>query len=222
MNARLDNDAKLINEKMDQLRIDLKEDIKNDLVPRIAQNESEIAAHDYRIVELETTVATLQNQLELQSRSLELIVRGVPETANEKCQLIYRKMAEAIGCAPGCLPIADAFRLGRRPRVTSSAKSAPILIRFVNKHDKIAFHKKYFAKKNLNLADLGFPGAVTRVYVTENLTSINNELFGAAMKMKKDGKLASVSTYHGIVNVKIGQNDRPRRIRTTADLDNLR
>jgi hypothetical protein len=217
----MDDNTVFLNAKMDQLRHDLKEDIKSDLVPRIVQNESDIVVNNCRISELENTVAKLQNDLELQSKSLELIVRGVPQAINEKCQLIYRKMAKAIGYAPGLIPIADAFRLGRRLGVLSISKSPPILIRFVNKLEKTVFHKKYCAKKNQNLDDLCFAGFTSRVYVSENLTTGNQQLFGAVMKMKKDGKIASAWTYHGTVSVKIGPSDRPRRIRTTADLDSL-
>jgi hypothetical protein len=221
INQKMDDNTASLNAKMDQLRNDLKEDIKSDLVPRIEQNTSDIHMTNNRIDELQNTVSKLQNDLERQSRSTELIVRGVPMATNEKCQQVYQTIAKAIGYAPGTIPIADAFRLGRRPSVLPDSKVPSILIRFVNKLEKIAFHQKYFAKKDLNLTDLGFDGATSRVYISESLTTNNQKLFGAAMMMKKDGKLASVSTYHGAISVKTSQYGNPTRIKSTADLERL-
>jgi hypothetical protein len=218
MNQKLDDSVANINARMDQLRMDLKEDIKSDLLPRIETNSANIGATNSRVDELETTVRQLQNTLEMQTKSLELIVRGVPPASNESCQQIYRKMSTAVGYNPDSIPIADAFRLGRQ---SGALPHPPILLRFVSKYDKTAFHKKYFAKKTLNLADLGFAGATARVYVSENLTTNNQQLFGAAMKLKKEGKLTSVSTFHGTVSVKQTQTGNPKKILKPADLDSF-
>jgi hypothetical protein len=216
---RLDESVRGIYTKMDQLRVDLKEDIKNDLLPKIEANEVNIAETIDRVEELETTVEQLQNSLELQTKTLELVVRGVPMVTNERCQQLYRKMASAVGYNPDSIPIADAFRLGRRSGALPNMRAPPILLRFTHKNDKTSFHNKYFAKKDLNLVDLGFPGASSRVYVSENLTTRNKQLFEAAMQLRKDGKLSTVSTFHGIVSVKMTRDGNPIKILKEADLD---
>jgi hypothetical protein len=103
----------------------------------------------------------------------------------------------------------------------ASTKAPPILLRFTNKIDKADFHKMYFAKKDLKLDNIGFAGDNTRIYISENLTKYNKEIFDAALNLKKDGKLVSVSTFHGTVSVKLAPTDRPKQILCLADLDSL-
>lgn len=209
---RLDNK---FDNKIDQLRVDLKDDIKNDLLPRIEQNTMDITAATNRVSALEATVRRLENSIELQAKENELIVRGVPLVIGENCQRIYQTLAQAVGYSPESIPTADAFRL-RVPR----AGAPPILVKFAFKLDKTTFHNKYFRKKNLNLTDLGYEAAA-RVYVAENLTKKNQQIFGAAMKLKKEGALSSVSTHYGIVSVTKTQGGGRTTIRDLADLDSF-
>jgi hypothetical protein len=62
---------------------------------------------------------------------------------------------------------------------------------------------------------------ITRIYISENLTKHNREIFDAALNLKKDGKLVSVSTFHGTVSVKLAPTDRPKQIMCLADLDSF-
>jgi hypothetical protein len=46
---------------------------------------------------------------------------------------------------------------------------------------------------NLKLTDVGI-NANQRIFISENLTKFDQEFFAAAMRLKRDGKLATVST----------------------------
>jgi hypothetical protein len=73
---------------------------------------------------------------------------------------------------------------------------------------KNAFHHKYFAHKTLNLSEIGFQSD-QKVYIIENWTKFNQEIYAASMKLKaNDKKLHTVSTSQGVVSVKRPVGDR--------------
>ncbi len=207
-----------LDDKIDQLRADIKDDIISDILPRIEQNTGHITATNRRVTQLEATVKKLEHTLELKSKENELIVRGVPVVTGEICQNVYKSLATAIGYEPLQVPLADAFRL--KGRGSSNNTNPPILVKFALKFDKIAFYNKYFQKKNLNLIDIGYQ-TPARIYISENLTKQNQQIFGAALQLKKDGAIASVSTHFGAVSVKKTQEGNRITVDNLADLDDL-
>jgi hypothetical protein len=207
-----------LDDKIDQLRADIKDDIISDILPRIEQNTGHITATNRRVTQLEVTVKKLEHTLELKTKENELIVRGVPVVVGENCQNVYQSLATAIGYNSTQVPLADAFRLKGRGNLSSN--SPPILVKFALKFDKIAFYNKYFKKKTLNLTDIGYQTSV-RIYISENLTKQNQHIFGAALQLKKDGVIASVSTHFGAVSVKKTREGNRITIGNMADLDVL-
>jgi hypothetical protein len=222
LSQKLDDSIDKINDRMDykmgQLRMDIKDDIRNDLLPRIEQNAGQIAATNHKVKQLEETIVQLENTLELKAKENELIVRGVPVTGNS-CHRVYQSLATAVGFDPQRIPVADAFRLKGKRVMGDSCP--PILLRFAHKFDKAAFHNLYFKKKTLNLTDIGFEIAA-RVYITENLTKVNQQIFGAALKLKKEGVFTSVSTHYGSISVKKSEEGGRITVRRLADLDGLK
>jgi hypothetical protein len=79
------------------------------------------------------------------------------------------------------------------------------------------FFDKYFEHKNFKLVDVGI-AADQRIYINENLTPFNQKIYVEAMRIKKENKIASVSTHHGIVNVKKEQRDKFVPIRDLTEL----
>jgi hypothetical protein len=53
----------------------------------------------------------------------------------------------------------------------------------------------------------------------KNLTKVNQPIFAAAMRLKRERKIASVSTSNGTVHVKLRQGDRRVPIQKMAELE---
>ncbi|EDS36084.1 conserved hypothetical protein [Culex quinquefasciatus] len=59
-----------------------------------------------------------------------------------------------------------------------------------------------------------------RIYLNENLTELARSIKGSALKMKKDGKLHSVFTKDGFVQVKDRAEDEARPVHSVEQLAN--
>jgi hypothetical protein len=158
----------------------------------------------------------LNNTIEANSKASVLVVKGIPMLSKENTVLIYKKIATAIGYSDERTPSVEAFRLGRkRPE---SKYDPPILLRFTYTIDKNAFHIKYFVHKKLNLSDVGFQSN-ERIYINENLIKDYQPIYQAAMKLRFEKKLHTVTTSHGIVHVKQTSTDRSIPIKMINELD---
>jgi hypothetical protein len=208
--------TKTLDEKVDQLRLDLKSDLQDELLPRITQNEVNITANTARIDHLENKLLHMENQMEMSSKSCDLIVRGVPVRAGEDVVRYYHRIATVLGIGTEYVPRADVFRLGRK--VASSKYDPPILIKFLNKLDKSLFFNQYMANYNkLTLTALEF-NIPSRFYISENLTKHNQKIHSVALKLWKDKKLYKVSTSFGYVYVKPKEKDTRVLINELSDL----
>jgi hypothetical protein len=208
--------VKTFDDKVDQLRLDLKADLKNELLPRIAQNEANTAENTSRINDLENKLLHMENQMEMSIKSCDLIVRGVPVLAREDLVNYYHRIAAEIGCNTESFPRAEVFRLGRK--LPNSKHDPPILIKFTNKLDKSLFFNNYLANFNkLTVNTLGF-NTRSRIYISENLTKFNQRIHGEALKLKKDKKLHKVSSSFGYIYVKPKEKDPRVLINELSDL----
>ncbi len=86
-----------------------------------------------------------------------------------------------------------------------------IIIKFQNYHAKRAVFEM---KKNLK-------GDSNKRFIAEDLTRLNYGLVQSLWRLRKDGRINSFWTRDGNVFAKQGENDRPSRIRTNYDIDNL-
>jgi hypothetical protein len=203
--------------------VNLRKDLKHEFMPKIQANTEDIAKNKDLIAglqdkneELTAELRDVRNELEVCAKANDLLVKGIPLVAREKCMDYYNKIAAAIGYGPNAAPRVDAFRLGKK-RV-GAKYDPPILLKFANKHDRTDFHRKYYAFKTLSLKDIGF-GVVQRIIITENLSKSNQSIFTQAMALKKEQKLSGVSTSAGTVFVKPKEGDRPAPIRNVSELD---
>jgi hypothetical protein len=217
--ARLEKTMDRMNKKMDdnyrELRSDISE-LRGDLLTKVQQNETNIASNTSEIEVLKTTVANLENLHEMKDRANDLIVKGIPVMSNEKPPQIYHKIALAIGYVANLVPSAEVFRMGKKK--PGANYEPPILLRFCNKFERGSFYQKYFSHGQLKLSDVGF-NVDQRIYMSENLSKLNQPIFAEAMRLKKEKKLFSVSTFHGITYVKPKQGDNSVPVKTLSELD---
>lgn len=96
-------------------------------------------------------------------------------------------------------------------------------MKFIANHMKESFYSFYLRllpKKRITSKDLGFT-TENRVFISENLTQQNQELFIMALNLKREKKLATAYTVNGIVNIKFLKGASPHEIRHKHDFDIL-
>jgi hypothetical protein len=218
---KIDNLSQTVSSIKDEIA-SVKHEVKEVIAAQITEHSDQLAVHDARIVAVETSIRELQNTTEAATKAADLIIRGVPMLSNEDPRFgpinFYMSIAAAIGYNSNNTPGAVITRLGRkRPDGNSDP---PLLVRFGRLIDREEFYRLYFRHKTLNLSELGF-SSNQRVYISENLTKRDQEIHGAAMKMRHERKLHSVSTSKGVVFVRRNQDDRPTPIRAMSELTDV-
>lgn len=155
------------------------------------------------------------DQLERQVRMNELVVSGVPFVENENVLETLSSLCRVINYSGGTNAIETCFRLpaNRNQRRSSSS----IIIKFWGADAKNDFFKQYFTVQRLCASMLGF-GAPSRIYINENLTKRNFEIFRKARELKKEGKILRFNTQRGRVVIKLLGSEQ---MHTIGSLDQL-
>lgn len=91
-------------------------------------------------------------------------------------------------------------------------KFRPVLVRFSNRHTRDSVYR---ARRKLSGSNNN------GIYINEHLTKQNDELFLGCRQLKKQRKIYSTWTWHGISYVKCSETSRAKKILTKADLDQL-
>lgn len=158
-----------------------------------------------------TDQETRIDQLERLVRANELVISGIPQIDNENLDVICNDICKAIDFN-GSNSIESCFRLhGTRssaPRNSSNRPNFPsILIKFWSSGAKNDFFNAYMSKRNLCVTNIGFT-TPSRIYINENLTKRNFEIFRLARKMKSERKIFQYHTYNGRISVKLNAESR--------------
>lgn len=144
------------------------------------------------------------DELERLVRTNELVISGVPFVVNERIMDIVSSISKAINFSGGPNSIENCFRLP----VSNTRRRSPssIIVKFWGANAKNDFIKQYFAIKKLCTSMIGF-AVPARIYVNENLTKRNFEIFCKCRDLKKDGKIARFNTQRGRVVVRMAGSD---------------
>lgn len=134
-----------------------------------------------------------------QEKSRDLLLTGVPYTVSESTDEFLHKVALAVGYTDENVPLVFTKRLARTP--IAPGTTPPILMQFAFKASRDEFFHRYLSTRNLNLLALGF-SVDRRIFLNENLTDSARRAKGAAIKLKKEGKISSVFTKDGVIFVK--------------------
>lgn len=152
----------------------------------------------------------------------ELRVMGIPHMPNENLMLHFNNLCAGLQISgPRCKSI---FRVGGSKHQTVHPDST-IIMKMESPYDKnyllrcIQDYKK-INKCNLKLNILGFDSDVN-FFINENLSPTNYKIFKNALKYKKVGRLASVFTRRGIVNIKVSAGVDPTPVISESELNNL-
>ncbi|XP_039429409.1 uncharacterized protein LOC128093290 [Culex pipiens pallens] len=147
----------------------------------------------------------------------DLLLSGVPYQSSENISNYVRSVSLALGYSDQDRPLIYTKRLARLPIADGTAP--PLLLQFTFRAARDEFYRRYLSSRNLSLSHLGF-SVNKRIYLNENLTELARSIKGSALKMKKDGKLHSVFTKDGFVQVKDRAEDEARPVHSVEQLAN--
>lgn len=180
---------------------------------------------------LRKRIATLEDQVNRYSRSNQINIRNILYTRNENLHNIFRAISSAIGFnkttydqhiyrvlpkgnlhKPSMQPSDPANAIKSRLRNKASNHenyiSPTIVVQFVTPWDKSQFMNMYFKHITLNLSEIGFSSDV-RVFISENLTSVNYNIFRQAAQLKKQGTIFKIQITNGLVYICRVKDDKP-------------
>lgn len=96
-----------------------------------------------------------------------------------------------------------------------------IIANFYNYKHKQTIINKIRVKRSLMVEEVFSYSSNSQIYLNDHLTPYITRLFLIARNAKKEGKLASATSYGGIVRVRKNQNDAPTAITNEAQLQNI-
>lgn len=150
------------------------------------------------------------DQLERLARANELVISGIPLMDNENLDAVCNDICKAIEFN-GSNSIESCFRLHVTRQATRNSSNRPnlpsILIKFWSSGAKSDFFNAYMMKRNLCVTNIGF-NTPSRIYINENLTKRNFEIFRLARKMKLERKIFQFHTHNGRISVKLDPESR--------------
>lgn len=160
------------------------------------------------------------DNLERLSLLKDLIITGVPmEQGDNPCNIV-RDICEVLSCNLRQGDFATIYRLRSKKAASTSKQIVPIIARLHEEWAKQVFLTAYFKKKNLNLMDIGFKSP-NRIYVNENLTKLNREIFNLATFAKKSNLIYKYFTRHGLVFIQQNENSRVSCMRHINELQSI-
>jgi hypothetical protein len=193
----------------------IKQQISDALTQRISTNENNLEAHSERFDAVEAGLRDLRNETEATAKANDLLIKGVPMLNNDSPIEYYCRIATVIGYSSEYIPHAEIFRLEKKKN--ASGYEPPILVKFSRLSARNALFRSYFQHRNLNLSEIAFMSN-TRIYITENMTGHNLEIYKAALKLRHEKKIHSVSTSRRSVMVRFREDDNLVAVTTMAEL----
>lgn len=196
---------------------------------RLSKRCETIEEENKRLKKIDTEHGQRLDDLEVYSRSDNLIIRGLPErsaaekasagptlagsdsgsTLRETYESVQRSVIEftnslGVHVLPQDISVAHRIKAGKKDKVR------PIIVRFVSRNVRNAV---YSARKGLK--DSNPP-----IFISEHLTKAASELFFEARKMVTDKKIHAAWTQNGLVYIRFSSdpNTRATIIRSSGDL----
>lgn len=153
----------------------------------------------------------------------ELKIKGIPHKDGENLQTIFESIAKQVGydlAIPNNVP--ELNRMQTRSNKENVPIPAPtIIVKFVAQHIRDKFYGMYLSRITKQpLEHIDLPQG-SRIIIGEMLTASNQNLFVAAMKLKREKKLTTVFTKNGLVTIKKSADSKPTTIRSSRDLDEI-
>ena len=200
------------------------------LEARNASLEAENATLTNRLQTCETCL----NNLEQYSRRECVEISGMPEVKEENTDNIVIKVGSLIGLditkddisVSHRLPkpsYSAAVREGPRASSNTSSRTPNIIVKFVWRETRDHFYKGRKLLRDKSTRDLDLARySENKIYISENLTQANKDLFKESLKVKKDLKYKFILTFYGRTYLRKDSESPVVAILKTSDLDILK
>ena len=223
--AKLDDLGKQMNENYAALqkKITL-------LETRNASLEAENATLTKRLQSCEISL----NNLEQYSRRECVEISGIPEVEGENTDDIVIKVGSLIGLEITKNDISVSHRLpkpsysaavreGPQSSSNTSSRASNVIVKFVRRETRDHFYKgrKFLRDKSTRDLDLA-RYSENKIYISENLSQANKDLFKESLKVKKDLKYKFIWTFYGRTYLRKDSESPVVAILKKSDLDILK
>ena len=198
-----------------------------------ARNAS-LEAENATLMKKLQTCETSLNNLEQYSRRECVEISGIPEVKEENTDDIVIKVGSLIGLDIEKHDISISHRLPKPsysavvregPRASSNASSrAPnIIVKFVRRETRDRFYKGRKLLRDKSTRDLDLARySENKIYISENLTQANKDIFKESLQVKKDLKYKFIWTFYGRTYLRKDSESPVVAILKLSDLDILK
>ena len=223
--AKLDDLVKQMNDNYTalQTKLDL-------LEARNASLVAENATLSNRLQSCETHL----NNLEQYSRRECIEISGIPEVKDENTDDIVIKVGSLIGLDLTRNDISVSHRLpkgsysaavreGPQASSNTSSRTPNIIVKFVRRETRDHFYKGRKLLRDKSTRDLDLARySENKIYIMENLTQANKDLFKESLRVKKDLKYKFIWTFYGRTYLRKDSESPVVAIQKKSDLDILK
>lgn len=179
---------------------------------------------------LKAEMRSLVNEINVQKNALNehnqyirrecLEFSGVPERQGENTNQIVMDICEEIGIKIVEEDISVSHRLPTK-RTEQTDRPKKIIARFVRRDVRDAIYKSRKLLKNKTTSDIGYPRTNNKIYISENLTPTNKDLFNKSLALKKRANFRFLWTRYGNTYMKKDEDSAVIQIATEKDLEKL-
>lgn len=156
-----------------------------------------------------------------QERNLKtLLINGVPKTENENLLTFIEKLSEKLEVSFSAADIDSVFRA--KPK-TDSARPPVIIIKFnsLGARDALYDGRKSIIKNKVTTKSLGVNQVDSNVYINEQLTKLEADLFYKVREKKRELTYKYAWTFHGHIFMRKEKSSEAIRINSDKDLIDL-
>ena len=219
---KVDESAKFnefVNEKFEEYK-SLTEEVRNQLNEITKQNkilmeknerlEEQLKTEKQERNKLEERIFLILNPLEIEKRSKNLELHGLPETENENCHEKIKEIMNKI--TPKPVAVVNCYRTGYKYKRNGDRNTRPIFIKFENKdHRDVA----YASRSNLRKFE------EQKIYLNEDLPPNLRVLRGKANALKKEKGFKFLWVKNGNLFLRKNEDSKIYNIKTASDLEKL-
>ena len=153
------------------------------------------------------------------NRRLNAMVGGIPKTENEN---VEDKVVELFNAMEGVSIEKSDISIAHRMPESSPTNPPDIIVRFMTRKKQKLVYENRKNVSNIPRSRLSYPANPKRVFISENLSKMNNEIFYNARQLKKQGIIKYAWTKHGKVHIRQYADSEAIKINTMKELDIFR
>lgn len=168
-------------------------------------------------VQLKQRIQLLESTLdgiEQHERANNLIIVGVPKQKEPNLHKITKKICKAMDVTLEDQDIKECYQLEK-------GEGGRILVKFESQGKKRQIMEQVRQRRGITVRGCNLEGNDGKLYLNDDMTVYKRQLFQKARELKSRFKLRAVYTSNGNIFLKKSEGDRPIKIKSEQDLQNL-